>query len=203
MPPKHIKFDLEAVRKVTMGPEAQGRKAHNQHRPQPGEIRTAETPPPERDRLDRALSRAHEASLSQQELAAKDKPRAGEIFSASTEPPDEEVKREAVRKFLQLAVERFKLAAEATAASRAEALDDLEFRIGKQWPADIEKQRTIDGRPCLTMNRLPQFIRQVTNEQRQQRPAIQVNPVGDGADTDITIPHLSSVLPLGLATGGF
>ena len=34
------------------------------------------------------------------------------------------------------------------------------------------------------MNRLPQFIRQVTNEQRQNRPAIQVNPVGNDADVD-------------------
>ena len=34
------------------------------------------------------------------------------------------------------------------------------------------------------MNRLPQFIRQVTNEQRQNRPAIQINPVGDDADVE-------------------
>ena len=49
---------------------------------------------------------------------------------------------------------------------------------------DIKAQRQLDGRPCLTINKLPQYILQVTNEQRQQRPAIQVNPVGDGADVD-------------------
>src|SRR5208283_2674372 len=58
------------------------------------------------------------------------------------------------------------------------------FSIGNQWPQNITAQRQLDGKPCLTMNRLPQFIRQVTNEQRQQRPSIQINPIGDGADVD-------------------
>lgn len=88
------------------------------------------------------------------------------------------------QKFLRLAQDRFKLAAEAEATYRSESLDDFEFSIGNQWPQDIQAQRQLDGRPCLTMNRLPQFIRQVTNEQRQQRPAIQINPIGNGADTD-------------------
>jgi hypothetical protein len=86
--------------------------------------------------------------------------------------------------FLDLALDRFKLAAEAEAENRRDALDDLEFSIGNQWPMDIKAQRQLDGRPCLTINKLPQYILQVTNEQRQQRPAIQVNPVGDGADVD-------------------
>lgn len=86
--------------------------------------------------------------------------------------------------FLALALERFKLAAQAESENRRESLDDLEFSIGNQWPQNIKAQRELDGRPCLTNNRLPQFIRQVTNEQRQQRPAIQINPIGDGADVD-------------------
>ena len=86
--------------------------------------------------------------------------------------------------FLNLARDRFKLVATAESKCRKEALDDLEFSVGNQWPQQILTQRQLDGRPCLTMNRLPQFIRQVTNEQRQQRPAIQINPIGDGADVD-------------------
>ena len=86
--------------------------------------------------------------------------------------------------FLDLAQDRFKLAAQSEARTRREALDDLEFSIGNQWPQNIQAQRQLDGKPCLTMNRLPQFIRQVTNEQRQQRPSIQINPIGDGADVD-------------------
>jgi hypothetical protein len=86
--------------------------------------------------------------------------------------------------FLALAQDRFKLAAQSEARSRRDMLDDLEFSIGNQWPQNISAQRQLDARPCLTMNRLPQFIRQVTNEQRQQRPGIQIHPIGDGADVD-------------------
>jgi len=89
-----------------------------------------------------------------------------------------------VPSLITLALKRFRLAADSEQRLRRDALDDLEFRIGKQWPSDIETSRTQDGRPCLTMNRIPAFLRQVTNEQRQQRPAVQVNPVGDGADIE-------------------
>lgn len=46
----------------------------------------------------------------------------------------------------------------------------------------VKAQRDVDQRPCLTMNRVPQFVKKVTNEQRQQRPSPNVIPVGDGAD---------------------
>lgn len=89
-----------------------------------------------------------------------------------------------VKEFLRLAQERFKLAAEAEMEARSQSLDDLAFSIGEQWPKDIQADRNNDGRPCLTINRLPQFIHNVVNEYRQQRPAAQINPVGDGADVD-------------------
>lgn len=57
--------------------------------------------------------------------------------------------------------------------------------MGNQWPTDIRADRQLAGRPCLTVNVLPQFIRQVTNEQRQQRPGIVINPVGNGATQDV------------------
>lgn len=88
------------------------------------------------------------------------------------------------KEFLQLARDRFKLAAEAESTTRSAALDDLEFSVGEQWPMDIRADRQLNGRPCLTINVLPQFIKQVTNEQRQNRPSINVNPVGSGADVD-------------------
>jgi hypothetical protein len=88
------------------------------------------------------------------------------------------------KEFLALALDRFKLAIEAEATLRRDALDDLQFSIGEQWPSDIKADRQLNGRPCLTVNVLPQFIKQVTNEQRQQRPAGTINPVGDGADID-------------------
>src|SRR6266705_6299481 len=102
----------------------------------------------------------------------------------ATTGPSQEQLGFRVERFLRLAQERFKLASEAEQNSRTDALDDLKFRTGKQWASDLETQRGLDGRPCLTINRIPPIIRQITNEQRQQRPSIVVNPIGGGADTD-------------------
>ncbi|HEX2801044.1 MAG TPA: portal protein, partial [Phenylobacterium sp.] len=72
---------------------------------------------------------------------------------------------------------------DAEAENRREALDDLRFaRLGEQWPAAIRRERDLDGRPCLTINRLPAFIRQVVNDARRNKPAIVVHPVDDQAD---------------------
>jgi hypothetical protein len=79
----------------------------------------------------------------------------------------------------------FDLAADAEAENRREALDDLRFaRLGEQWPEKVRRERELEGRPCLTINRLPAFIRQVVNDARQNKPAIAVHPVDDGADPD-------------------
>lgn len=88
---------------------------------------------------------------------------------------------ESDEKILEIARKRFDLAAEAESESRKEQLEDLQFRAGKQWPDDIKNQRQFDRRPCLTINKLPQFVNQITNDQRQNRPSIKVNPVGNGA----------------------
>ena len=79
--------------------------------------------------------------------------------------------------------EAFELAADAEAENRREALDDLRFaRLGEQWPAEVRKRREREGRPCLTINRLPAFIRQVVNDARQNKPSIAVHPVDGAAD---------------------
>lgn len=86
--------------------------------------------------------------------------------------------------FMALARERFKLSADADQDAREQALDDFKFRIGEQWPDEIKRIRQAQKLPCLTINRVPRTIAQVTNEQRQQRPSGQINPVGDGADVE-------------------
>jgi len=79
----------------------------------------------------------------------------------------------------------FALAADAEAGNRREALDDLRFaRLGEQWPEKVRRERELEGRPCLTINRLPAFIRQVVNDARQNKPAIAVHPVDNGADPE-------------------
>jgi len=84
------------------------------------------------------------------------------------------------------AKDAFALCEEAEAENRAEALDDLRFaKLGEQWPEHVRLQRIKDGRPCLTINRQPAFIRQVVNEARQNRPSIKVHPVDSLADPAI------------------
>ena len=84
---------------------------------------------------------------------------------------------------LEDAKEAFRLCEEREAENRAAALDDLRFaRLGEQWPSAIQRKREEEGRPCLTINRLPSFIRQVMNDIRQNTPSIIVHPADDGAD---------------------
>jgi hypothetical protein len=82
---------------------------------------------------------------------------------------------------------RMQMGMAALSDSREDELDDLRFMAGSpdnqwQWPADVLATRgavqgqTINARPCLTINKLPQHVRQVTNEQRQNRPAGKVIP---------------------------
>lgn len=86
---------------------------------------------------------------------------------------------------LKDAKEAFDLAAEAEAENRKEALDDIRFaRLGEQWPDNVKKQREREQRPCLTVNRLPSFIRQVVNDARQNKPSIKCHPADDQADVE-------------------
>lgn len=91
---------------------------------------------------------------------------------------------------------RFSMAVSAYSESREDELDDLRFEAGSpdnqwQWPADVLATRgsvqgqTINARPCLTINKLPQHVHQVTNEQRQNRPSVKVIPVDDNADIEV------------------
>lgn len=85
---------------------------------------------------------------------------------------------------LEEAIARFALVSEAEQSIRALALEDLKFRNGEQWPANIQNERAEDSRPCLVINKIPQFINQITNDQRQNRPSIRVHPVDDHADME-------------------
>lgn len=79
--------------------------------------------------------------------------------------------------------EMFDESAERTNRIRERAREDVRFaRHSDQWPDDIKDARSQEGRPCLTINRLPAFIRQVVNDGRQNRAGIMVKPVDSGAD---------------------
>lgn len=69
--------------------------------------------------------------------------------------------------------------------NRREAARDLSFLAGDQWPLSVRQQREREGRPVLTINRLPQFVHQVVNDIRQADLAIKVVPVDDRTDPDL------------------
>jgi len=63
--------------------------------------------------------------------------------------------------------------------------DDTRFaRLAQQWPSKIRKLREQEGRPALTINKMPSFIHAVVNESRQNKPGIKVSPVDNGADEE-------------------
>jgi hypothetical protein len=84
------------------------------------------------------------------------------------------------RSFLAEARSRLRTVVDAESSLRSDMLDDFQFYGADQWPAKIRADREADGKPCLTINRLPQFIRQITNQQRTNRLSIQVNPGRNG-----------------------
>jgi hypothetical protein len=81
------------------------------------------------------------------------------------------------------AKEFLKLCNDADTMNRQEALEDLKFVSGgDQWPVDLQNSRNLESRPVLTINKLDGYCRQVTNQQRQQRPRIKVHPTNTQAD---------------------
>ena len=97
---------------------------------------------------------------------------------------------------IETALHRMTMAIAAYSDSREDELDDLRVYAASpdnqfQWPADVLATRgsvqgqTINARPCLTINKLPQHVRQVTNDQRQNRPSGKVIPADDKADVEV------------------
>ena len=80
--------------------------------------------------------------------------------------------------------ERFQYATEAWAENRKRYVEDVEFLNGKQWPEEIRKERDEAGQPCLVVDKLNQYVRQVVNDSRQNRPSIKVRPVDSDADIE-------------------
>jgi hypothetical protein len=78
-----------------------------------------------------------------------------------------------------------KLANDADTNNRSEALEDLKFAAGDQWPVEIQNSRNLEARPCLTINKIDAYVRQVTNQQRQQRPRIKVHGMNSQSDAKI------------------
>jgi len=66
--------------------------------------------------------------------------------------------------------------------NRVEALEDLKFAGGDQWPVEIQNSRLLESRPYLTINKIDAYCRQIANSQRQQRPRIKCHGVNTESD---------------------
>jgi hypothetical protein len=95
--------------------------------------------------------------------------------SASQAPPAEDIVS-LVRKRLTRAYTHDK-------DNRDEAASDMRFLAGDQW-SEYAKQARVN-RPMLTVNKLPQFLHQVTNDIRQNAPVIKATPVDGESDPQL------------------
>lgn len=86
--------------------------------------------------------------------------------------------------FLRDVQKRFKEYKEAWDTQFTLSQQDMDFCSPEnQWPAGVRAQRS--GRPTLAADRLNAQVKQITNAQRENRPAVQVHPCNDGASEDV------------------
>lgn len=104
------------------------------------------------------------------------------------ETPEAKTTREADAKTILATIKEIRATERAEDQFRKDAKDDANFRVGTkgerhyQWPAQVLEKRKAEGRLITTINRMPSFVRQVTNQARQARLRIRVNPsAGHGA----------------------
>jgi hypothetical protein len=72
---------------------------------------------------------------------------------------------------------------------RLQELDDIRF-VGllEQWPAELKAIREGDpqgSRPCLVVDKTNQYVNQIVNSMRQNRPSIKARPVDDAGDIKV------------------
>lgn len=68
--------------------------------------------------------------------------------------------------------------------NRDQSYDDLRFLAGDQWDASARAEREAARRPMVTINRVGQFVRQVTGDMRLNPTSINVLPVDDEGDIE-------------------
>lgn len=98
-------------------------------------------------------------------------------------PPEERKENPAPYDMVQEVSRRLAQAWTFDRINREEGIIDLKFLAGDQWPEYARSAR--QNRPMLTINKLPQFLHQVTNDIRQNAPVIKVTPVDGKNDPNL------------------
>lgn len=93
-----------------------------------------------------------------------------------------------VEKMLETARKRYTRALEVEQKNRDHALECLKFRNLEQWNPEVKNMREKDpegARPCLVVDKTNQYLNQVINDYRQNKPAIKVRPIDDKGDPEV------------------
>lgn len=110
---------------------------------------------------------------------------AGELAQAALDVPQGKLAKGEAAAIVKEARDRLQQSWEADKDNRQEAATDLKFLAGDQWPEHVKKEREAEGRPMLTINALPQFLRQVTNPIREADLSIKTAPVDSNSDPKV------------------
>lgn len=86
---------------------------------------------------------------------------------------------------IQEAIDFLKFSNEADTENRQKGLDDLKFSTGEQWPIEVQNSRHLEARPCLTINKLDAYVRQIVNQMRQSRPRMRAHSMNSEANAKV------------------
>ena len=93
----------------------------------------------------------------------------------------EEQKREDIR---TAAVSLFQVCSEQWRDVREKAEDDLNFYTGQQWDKALIAAGQVKKEPMISVNRLPQFVKQIENEIRSREINVTVSPTDEIGSED-------------------
>jgi len=108
---------------------------------------------------------------------------AAQLPQVAGNPPATEPAKQPSEDLVALVRKRLDRAYNHDKDNRDEAAADMRFLAGDQWPEYARQARV--NRPMLTVNKLPQFLHQVTNDIRQNAPVIKATPVDGESDPQL------------------
>lgn len=94
---------------------------------------------------------------------------------------------EAAKDVLEEALERFELIQSTDKDNRDNQKADTLFVYspGNQWPEEVKETRKQWKELCLEFNQLKQFVAQVVNDQRMNRPGVRIHPASGDASKEV------------------
>ena len=87
-------------------------------------------------------------------------------------------------KILQEAKDRFRRTQDYESDFHRLYLMDVKFCLGDsdngwQWPDDLRRDREVNKRPALTINKTARLVSMITNDARQNKPSVSIKPTGN------------------------